>query len=256
MDMTQPMMGAQDAYAESPAEDRVDTSQESSSPDTAQDQQTGPYQMSSDPTSLEGAGADAQNDTPNVTKEEQDQYDTVVTLALNMMYSRGGTATIIMKLGSGQHNISQTIGHTAAMIMLSVKRTIETKKKGAQVADDILFHAGQEVLADLVTIAIGSGLMQEAQREDVSKAAALEGMKEIGRSMIDNHQITGDVQNEAQSDLASGGIKWQQPQSAANQQSAAPATINQPQGVPPTQGQPTAQPPGPPVGGIVNSGAQ
>jgi len=176
-----------------------------------------------------------QEDAPNVSPEEQKIYDTVMAMALNMMYGKGATDTIMQKLGAGKDNIAGTIGHTAAMIMRSVTATAE--KKGKTIPDDVIFAAGQEVVSDLVQLAVNGRLMKAEAFDSVAEAAFTEGLRIWGKQMQDSGKLTPEIQQQAQADLKEAGIQWQDPKG---------------------QQAPAGQPPAPPPAGVVNEamGAQ
>jgi hypothetical protein len=113
---------------------------------------------------------------PNVSPEEQKQYDNVVVAALSFLYSNGATKMVVQKLRDESKppgTIQKAIGHTCAMVLLSVKGSIE--KAGGQVSKDVIFSAGQEVIAELMTIAASAGLVKDAQRPASLQARGVRG---------------------------------------------------------------------------------
>jgi hypothetical protein len=148
----------------------------------------------------------------NVSPEEQDMYDTVMVAALAQIYSDQTFPTVVEKLKSQKEEIGAGIGHTAAMILMSIKGAAE--QQGKQIPDDVLFGAGQEVVAELIQVAIDAKLMDEAQTDDILQQAMLEGMKVFGQSEIDSGQVTPEMQAQAKADLAQvqaeqGGVPGQ-----------------------------------------------
>lgn len=161
----------------------------------------------------------------NVTPEEQKVYDATVTAALGMIYSKDGFATVIKKLGGFADRVPFGIGHTAAMIMSSTKKSVE--QGGGQIPDDVMFAAAQEVVGDLVTIARGVGLVKPGDEQKVGEQAFYEGMKVYGQQMQDEGKITPEVQQAAKADLAAGGhqLPQQAPAAAPTPTTPAPAGI-------------------------------
>src|SRR6185369_4280566 len=209
------------ALNETPVENAADTAPESPAEDQ-QDVSTG-----------------GDDEGANVSPQEQKQYDTIVTACFAMMYKQPGIAMVIQKLMAEKANIAQGIGHTAAMIIISVKGGIE--KQGGHVPGDILYAAGQEVIADLIEIAVGSGLMEEKDTDEVAQKALFYGLKTAGNYI--NQQPDKARQMDANQQLADAGAQVQIDGKTAGvgggqQQPQAPA---QPQ---------------PPGGGIVNAGVQ
>lgn len=170
----------------------------------------------------------------NVTPEEQKQYESIITIALNQIYSERGFPIVIKKLGSFVDRPAFGIGHTAAMLLMSVKKGIE--QKGGTVPDDVLFSAAQEVVSDLVDIAVGANVIDKETGDKIGEEAFYEGMKAYGQAMQDNGEITPELQDQAKQELADSGrpLPEQSPQSQSTQQ-------------------PPQQSPQPPAGGIVNS---
>jgi hypothetical protein len=124
---------------------------------------------------------------PNVTPQEQKQYDLVMRQARGILFgteeSDQSFRIVLEKLAQGSKDMGTTIGHTAAMVMLSVKRGIESK--GRAIPGDVLFHAGDEVVDDLIEIAVAGKMMQESQAEEVKKQAVFEALRIAGQSEID-----------------------------------------------------------------------
>jgi len=183
------------------------------------------------------APAPEQDEQPNVSPEEQKIYDTVMSMALNMMYGKGAVETLIKKLQGSKDNIAGAIGHTAAMIMSSVSSG--AAGKGKSIPDDILFAAGQEVVADLVEIAVKTKLIKEEASDSVAEAALFEGVRIWGKQMQDSGKMTPEIQQIAQKDLQDAGVKWQAPaprseqasaDSSAGQSPAPPGVVNQAMG--------------------------
>lgn len=175
------------------------------------------------------------SEQPNVSPDEQKMYDTVVTGALNQVYSDSGFPAVIQKLQNFKDRPAYAIGHTAAMILMTVKNS--ATKGGKTIPDDILFAAGQEVVGDITKIAQGVGIITPEQAQTIGEPAFYEGMKVWGQSMQDKGEITPEMQQQAKDDLAASGHPL--PEGGAQQATA--------------QAAPTAPPA--PAGGIIN-GAQ
>jgi len=181
------------------------------------------------------------DEEPNVSPEEQAQYDTTMTMLLHAIYGKEAFPQILAKLGSGRDNPAHIIGHTAAMLIRSVSGGV--KEQGKQIPDDILFAVGQEVVSELIEIAIGSDIIKKEEAQKVGEAAFYEGLKTYGQAMQDAGEITPEMTQQAAQDLQEHGVP-----PPPNQQSAAPPTSNQP---------PPGPPPGQPQPGLVNqAGAQ
>ena len=147
----------------------------------------------------------SEGESSNVTPEEQAMYDAVVTAARGIIFDDARFKIVLDKLAGGKDELASTLGHTAAMVMISVQGGIE--KQGRTVPGDIMLHAGTEILDDLIEIAMRMKLMDESQREEVTKKALFEGMKVFGDGEI-SKGLTPEKQAAAQQEAAA--IKGQQ----------------------------------------------
>jgi hypothetical protein len=202
----------------------------------------GPGSDAEDDTPAGGApDADASSEgqeTPNVTPQEQQLYEKVVTYAYKLIFDPHALPTLLRKLAQGASDMPATIGSTGAMILKSIQAKAMQQDK-VDIPGDVLYAAAAEVIGALIDLAVGAGAMKEAQRQDVAKGALFEGLKLWGKTMQASNQITPSVQNQAKQQLASHGIKQTVPQLSA----APPAPAGPPpvgianQGVAAPQGQ-------------------
>ena len=193
-------------------------------------------------------GSDTSDSTPNVTPDEQAQYDTVVTACLGLIFGKGIFPEVVHRLVYGQTNIAVTIGHMSAMIMQSVNGGMQ--KAGKQPTSDVLFGAAQEVCSSICDLAVHLHLMTQDQFQKVYQASFFEGMRVWGLSMGHSGAITPELQQESQQALQAMKIKQTTPTGSP----AAGTAGSPPAGAPPAAAQPDAgaaqaQPPG---GGVVN----
>jgi hypothetical protein len=142
---------------------------------------------------------DAGEGEANVSPEEQAIYETVVIAAQAMIYGKGTRDAIVQKLKLEANRPEVGIGHTAAMIAMSIRGGAQ--KEGKDIPDDVLFAAGQEIVADLVEVAIAAGIVKEADKEEVFKKSVFEGLRTFGESEKMQGQITPQVQQEARGAL-------------------------------------------------------
>jgi hypothetical protein len=152
----------------------------------------------------QSAGApDEQADEPsNVTPQEQEQYDTIVVAALSFLYADGATKMVVQKLkdeASGNGGLAQAIGHTCAMILRSIKRALAQQNK--QVPPDIMFHAGAEVIAEIITIAEHAGLAKEGD-EALLRDAAFRAVKTYGDIELQTGELGPQQRQGAQQEMA------------------------------------------------------
>jgi hypothetical protein len=171
-----------------------------------------------------------ENASSNVTPEEQAQYDTVMNAARTNIFGDKNDDTrfkmVLQRLSAGKDDLATNIGGIAAVTMANIAGAAQ--QKGREVPGYILFHAGDELVDDLIEVSEGAKLMDPKQRDEVKKQALFEGLKTFG---------------EAQQ-------KGQSPQAQAAHQ-AELQQAQQPSGAPPA---PAAPPPAQaPAAGIIDS---
>jgi hypothetical protein len=148
----------------------------------------------------------------NASPEEQEQYDMVMTAALSMIYGDQSLPTVVEKLASDKEELGKAIGHTAAMILMSIKGGVE--RQGREVSGDILFNAGQEVVSELIEVAISSKLMDESQTDQILEQALTEGMRVFGEAELKSPNA---AQKQAAAKQEMAGMQGGQPQGAQPQ---------------------------------------
>lgn len=168
---------------------------------------------------------DQKIDQPNVSPEEQRMYDMVMHQARGILFGKGeddsGFRIVLDKLGKGQQQIGETIGHTAAMVLLSVKKGVE--KKGRQIPSDILFHAGDEVIDDLLEIAEAAKFLEAKDMERVKKEAMFTALRIAGQEEIEGGGLTPEKQQQAKAEMQAVLANSKKPAAAPAQ--SAPAGI-------------------------------
>jgi hypothetical protein len=98
---------------------------------------------------------------PNVTPEEQAQYDQFVKNGIKVIYSDNALPKILDTLTTG--NPIDSLANTAVMI---VKRLVDSaKKNNAEIAGDIIYHGGIEILEDLANLSEKAGIHSYTQKE-------------------------------------------------------------------------------------------
>lgn len=130
-----------------------------------------------------------------VSPEEQDQYNKVMTIALAMLHGdQASHANVVQRLKAAQGgNLAQELGHMAAMILKSAQGNAE--QNGVTVASNVLYNAGLEVVAELVDIAKAMGLVKDdKEAEQLFKDGCFQAVKFFGEAMQKEGRITPDVQ--------------------------------------------------------------
>lgn len=115
----------------------------------------------------------------NVTREQQTQYDVVISAARKSLYGEAQDDTrfkmLLERLSGAKEEIANAIGSVTAVVMTNIAGT--AKKQGRQIPAPILFHAGREVIADLVEIAVAAKFLEQARAAEVTKEAMLEWVR-------------------------------------------------------------------------------
>jgi hypothetical protein len=180
---------------------------------------------------------------PNVSPEEQKMYDSVVTMGMELLYAEDRMPSLVEKLKAGSDNISGEIGHSAAMTLTTINRTVD--KQDRQIPEEVLYAAGQEIVSQLVDIAVAAGLVKQEDENKVAEAALYEGLRVWGQNMGRDGQINDDTQRAAQEQMKAAGIEQDTSKIRGRENVET-------QGQPAPQTAAPAAPPGAPGPGLVN----
>jgi hypothetical protein len=180
------------------AEDMKEPPEKPGEAPDAEDQSEPPENDATDEGAEPAAGEPTSEEGSNVSPEEQQIYDTVVIAANSIIYGDESAKVVLQKLEAEQGS-PKIIGHTAAMIALSIQGGAE--KQGKQIPPDVLFAAGQEIVANLVELCIAKGLVKEADEQEVFKQSVFEGLKAFGDYEKNSGAITPEVQQQARAEL-------------------------------------------------------
>ena len=117
---------------------------------------------------------DVAQDESAPTPDEQEQYDKVVTNALDYLSGEGGDAAL-ERMQAGDP--VEAIGKIAAQLGQAI--VAAAAEAGVQIDDGVLFHAGREVVEALVDLGKAAGLLEGTEQE-IEKAfyVALQGYGE------------------------------------------------------------------------------
>lgn len=159
-----------------------------------------------DDLSDDNAGGENIRGAEPMTPEEKQQFDAVMLTAYKIMYSATGFRVLLQKISRGADNIAQNIGHTVAMIMLSIQNGKRQDDGGKGYEPGVMFEAGVEVLQDVMRIAIGSGAVKEDRQSEVLSGAMMAAMKAYGDSELASGNITPEQQAQAMAELKSMGL--------------------------------------------------
>lgn len=145
------------------------------------------------PEQVEGEAGDAQGEPqPNVTPEEQAQYEMVVRNALKIIYPEGEQAAVspqVMKGLSGSKEPVMNLAITAVTIVTGLRDS--AKKAGQPIDQDVLFHAGVAIIEELAEVAEAAKIHDYSDKDEESALyLALDMYRSAGEQ-------SGDVDKEA-----------------------------------------------------------
>lgn len=176
---------------ESPADEQAEESQE---PDESEG--SGPDDEGEGAAEGESSGEGEQGEgMANASPQEQAMYNAFVIAAETLIFQPPYRDATLQKLKDEAANPALGIGHTAAMIALSIQGG--AKKEGQDIPDDVMYAGGQEVVADLLEVAIAAGIVKQADRDKVYKEAVFQGLKAFGDHEKMSGQLTPQVQQQA-----------------------------------------------------------
>lgn len=122
--------------------------------------QAGPAQpKGGDPTEAE--------DESNVTPEEQAEYDAFMQNALEVIYPRGEDAqvapNVLKGLSATPDKPLLALATTTVSMVIALRDSAE--KAGSPISDDVLFHAGADLVAELAEVAEAAKIHEFSEEE-------------------------------------------------------------------------------------------
>lgn len=97
------------------------------------------------------------DEEPNVSPEEQQQYDRFVENGMQLIYDENGKVSdeVVKRLSTGNKPID-ALAQTAVWLVMLLEQDAARNK--ATVEDDVLMHAGKELFEQLVEVAEALGI--------------------------------------------------------------------------------------------------
>lgn len=119
------------------------------------------------------------DDAPNVTPEEQAEYDQVMENALTLMYTPEGVRPEIVQALSveqeegeaGQQVNSAILALAQSAVTIVARLDDSAREAGKPISDEVLYHAGFDVVQELAEIAEASKI-HDYSEEDITGAFA------------------------------------------------------------------------------------
>lgn len=101
------------------------------------------------PTGFTDSGDDTAQ--PNVTPEEQQQYNTFVRNGMEILYTEDGKVQpeVLKRLSTGQKPID-TLAQTAVWLVMMLEQN--AKQNNTDISDDVIMHGGRELFEQLADI--------------------------------------------------------------------------------------------------------
>jgi hypothetical protein len=107
-------------------------------------------------------GAAMGEEQPNVSPEEQAQYEQWVTNGMQLIYSKQ-TLPHVMKLLSGGEKPTEGLANALAMVALRLDES--AKEGGTEISGDVKLHGAQELLEQLAELAENAGIHEFSEEE-------------------------------------------------------------------------------------------
>jgi len=146
---------------------------------------------------------------PNVSKEEQAQYDEFVTNAMSMMNSEKGSKALLKSI-EGENPV-EGLANAVASIVMRLEDSAE--KAGAKISGDVMMAGGAEILeqaADLSEQAGGHAFTEEELEQAVYMAMDLYREARTQQGKLDQGSFGQDL-NDLKAAEADGTLEEQIP---------------------------------------------
>lgn len=170
--------------------------------------------------------------TPNVSPEEQAQYDKFVDNGLALIYDKKTFPAILTNLKAGPDPV-QALAATTVQIVTRLSDSAQ--EHGEKIDGDVMFHGGLELLQDLATTAERAGIHKFTPQElDAATYRAMDLARQVltQKGELDPNQLKQQFGQIVQADRAGQldkvipGIDQYRPpqgaQSPGNQPAASP----------------------------------
>ena len=144
-----------------------------------QEQETG-EPMAAD--STEGESADG-GEQPNVTPEEQADYEAMSAMALDMVYGKDYLPHVMKAMSASKDGLAESIGMLGANIMKAAVGAFKEKGKDPD-PEMVLQVASNEVIPSLVELAVQAGRAKEADAPALIRDALFAGTEQYGNKEI------------------------------------------------------------------------
>lgn len=122
------------------------------------------------PAGFVGTGPNPENsaaensEQPNVTPQEQQQYDAFVQNGMQVLYTKDGKINpeVVKRLSTGKQHMD-TLAQTSVWLVMMLEQN--AKQAGTDIPDDVLMHGGRELFEQLAEIDETLGIHKFKQAE-------------------------------------------------------------------------------------------
>lgn len=129
---------------------------------SAEERAEGPAGHNPAEEAMEDQGGQDQGEQPNVSPEEQAQYDQFMDQAFRLIYDQKSFSQIMKRMTA----TPDPVEGLAAVVVMVVQRLQDTaKQQGIQLSGDVLYHGGADLLADLADTAEKAGIHKFSPQE-------------------------------------------------------------------------------------------
>jgi len=144
------------------------------------------------------------DDQPNVTPEEQSQYEQFVDRGYQAIYSPKSMPGVLQRLkGPEGSDPVDNLANTAAMVVLSLEDS--ARKAGVAIDEAVLLHGGTELLEDLGGLAGEAGIHDYSEQDlEAAMYRGLDTYREMRQAQggIDQQRYAAEFQQLQQADQA------------------------------------------------------
>ncbi|PGH55880.1 hypothetical protein CRT60_21755 [Azospirillum palustre] len=103
-----------------------------------------------------------QGEQPNVSPEEQAEYDRFIDQAFRLVYDEKSFPAILKRLTATPDPVE---GLAAVVVMVVSRLKDSAQQQGVEVSPGVLFHGGSELLEDIADTAAKAGIHQYTDQE-------------------------------------------------------------------------------------------
>ncbi|CAO3403520.1 hypothetical protein [Azospirillum palustre] len=103
-----------------------------------------------------------QGEQPNVSPEEQAEYDRFIDQAFRLVYDEKSFPAILKRLTATPDPVE---GLAAVVVMVVSRLKDSAQQQGVEISPDVLFHGGSELLEDIADTAAKAGIHQYTDQE-------------------------------------------------------------------------------------------